>query len=251
MTRLIAYVNLTSCWAFAQSADQRPAFDVASVRPDKTTAAPSIGPARGNQTFIARNMPLLWLIGEAYRVSNGQISGLPEALSSERYDIEAKMERPTGRDQMMKLLRTLLEDRFKLVVRHETKELKVHVLVVANNGAKLDENQDGAEFAIRKVNGNKTVYHNMPMSLFANVLSGAVDDSVIDKTGLSGAYDFTLEYVRERLGQGVLEGREPAPDPNGPSLYTALQEQLGLKLESRKEKVDILVVDHIERPSPN
>jgi len=90
------------------------------------------------------------------------------------------------------------------------------------------------------------------MSLFANLLSGSVDGSVVvDETGLTGSYDFTLEFYRGPGGIGVQEGREPAPDPNGPSLYTALQDQLGLKLKSRKTAVQILIVDHIERLSEN
>ena len=246
MLRVIAAASLIS---FAQG--QPATFEVASIRADKTTARASMGPTPGGLRFIARNMPLLWLIGEAYHVANGQISGLPDELSSSRYDIEAKSEHPVSRDQMMRMLQALLEDRFKLVIRHETKEMKAHVLVVAKGGAKLDENHDGEELAIRKISGNKTSYHNMPMSLFANVLSGAVDDSVMDRTGLNGSYDFTLDYYRGPGGVGVLEGREPAPDPNGPSLYTALRQQLGLSLESRNVPVELLIIDHVEKLSEN
>jgi uncharacterized protein (TIGR03435 family) len=94
-------------------------------------------------------------------------------------------------------------------------------------------------------------YHNMPMSMFANVLAGAVDDTVVDGTGMQSSYDFTLEYYAGPGGRGVQEGREPAPDANGASLETALREQLGLKLEVRKGAVGVLVVDHIERVSGN
>lgn len=198
---------------------------------------------------MARNMPLIWLIGAAYNVPMREISGLSAELSNEGYDIEAKTERPVSREQMMRMLQTLLEDRFKLAVRRETRELSAQVLVLAKGGAKLDENTDGAELAITKISGNKTRYRNMSISLFANVLAGA-DDTIVDQTGLNGSYDFTLEYYRGGpVGSGVLEGR--APDPNGPSLQTVLREQLGLKLESRKGPVDMLVVDHIERPTGN
>jgi len=94
-------------------------------------------------------------------------------------------------------------------------------------------------------------YHNMPMSLFANVLAGAVDDTVVDGTGLRGSYDFTLEYYAGPGGRGVQEGRELAPDPNGPTLEVALRSQLGLRLEARKGPVEILVIEHIERLSGN
>ena len=203
----------------------------------------------GGERLMARNMPLIWLIGEAYRVPNRQISGLPDGFGN--YDIEAKADRPVSRAQMMLMLRSLLEDRFKLVVRRETKEMNARVLVVAKGGPKMDENRDGAELAMRKISGNKMSYHNMRMSLFANVLAGAVDDTVVDGTGLTGSYDFTLEYYSGPGGVGVKEGREPAPDPNGASLEAALRDQLGLRLESRKGPVEMLIVDHIERLSGN
>lgn len=225
-------------------------FEVASVKLSKGQSLPVMGPLPGAERFMARNMPLVWVIGEAYQVSNHQISGVPDGMRTEPYDIEAKAERPSSRAQMTLMLRNLLEDRFKLVVRRETKELNARVLVIAKGGAKLDENQDGGDLAITKINGNKTQYHNMPMSLFANVLAGA-DDTIVDQTGLKGSYDFTLDYYRGPGGKGVEEGREPAPDANGPSLETALREQLGLRLESRKGPVEVLVIEHIERPQGN
>lgn len=225
-------------------------FEVASVKLSERKSLPTMGSLPGGDRFLARNMPLIWLIGEAYQISNHQISGLPDGMKTEQYDIEAKAERPSSRAQMTLMLRNLLEDRFKLAVRRETKELNARVLVVAKGGAKLDQNQDSGDLAITKISGNKTRYHNMPMSLFANVLAGA-DDAIVDQTGLKGSYDFTLDYYRGPGGRGVEEGREPAPDANGPSLETALRQQLGLLLESRKGLVEALVIEHIERPSSN
>jgi uncharacterized protein (TIGR03435 family) len=242
---MIALLALATGLLCAQS------FEVASVKPGKPPAQSTMTSSPGGQRFVARNMPLVWLISAAYNVPMRQISGLSQELSNEGYDIEAKAEHPVDRQQMMRMLQMLLEDRFKLAVRREAKELKAQVLVVAKGGAKVNENQDGAELAMRKITGNKMSYRNMPMALFANLLAFAVDDVVVDQTGLKASYDFTLDYYRGPGGVGVKEGREPAPDPNGPSLQTALQEQLGLKLESRKGPVEMLVVDHIERPSVN
>jgi uncharacterized protein (TIGR03435 family) len=225
-------------------------FEVASVRLSSGQTRSMMEVLPGGERFVARNMPLNWLIGEAYRVPNRQISGLPGDMATENYDIEAKADRPVSRAQMMLMLRSLLEDRFKLAVQRETKELNARVLVVAKGGPKMVENQDGAELAITKVTGNKTRYHNMTMSLLANVLAGP-DDTIVDRTGLQASYDFTLEYYAGPGGIGVKEGREPAPDQNGPSLETALREQLGLRLESRKGPVEMLVVEHIERLSGN
>jgi uncharacterized protein (TIGR03435 family) len=243
MKKTICLTALAARFLFGQS------FEVASVKLSKGGTLASMTSLPGGERFIARNMPLVWLIGEAYRVPNRQISGLSDGMRTENYDIEAKAERPVTRAQMMLMLRSLLEDRFKMVVRRETKELSARALIVVKGGAKMDENTDGGELAITKISGNKTSYHNMSMSLFANVLAG--DDTVVDQTGLKGSYDFTLEYYRGPGGVGVREGREPAPDPNGPSLQMALQEQLGLRLESRKGPVEMLVVDHIERLSRN
>jgi len=226
-------------------------FEVASVKPGKPPTQSTMTSLPGGERFVARNMPLIWLISAAYNVPMRQISGLPSELSNEGYDIDAKADHPADRQQMMRMLQTLLEDQFKLTIRRETKELRAQVLIVAKSGAKLNENQDSAELAMRKITGNKMSYHNMPMALFANLLASAVDDLIVDQTGLKKTYDFALDYYRGPGGIGVKEGREPAPDPDGPSLETALQEQLGLKLESRKAPVEMLIVDHIERPSGN
>jgi uncharacterized protein (TIGR03435 family) len=224
-------------------------FEVAYVKPNTARGLASMTVSPGGERLVARNMPLLWLIGEAYRVPNRQIFGLPDGFGN--YDIEAKSDRPVSRAQMMLMLRNLLEDRFKLVVRREAKELSARALMVAKGGPKMDQNRDGAELAMRKLSGNKMAYHNMPMSLFANVLAGAVDNTVIDGTGLAASYDFTLEYYAGSGGIGAKEGREPAPDPNGPSLESALRDQLGLRLESRKGPVEMLIVNHIDRLSGN
>jgi len=195
-------------------------------------------------------MPLLWLITSAYDVSIRQVSGLPNSFNSKSYDIEATCRRPASREQMMRMLQTLLEDRFKLRLRHETKDLTVYVLMVGKGGPKLDENKNGADLEARKSMVGRETYRNFSMSLFANILSGDVDDTVVDRTGLTGSYDFKLEYTPERVGPGVKEGREPAY-LDGPSLFTALREQLGLELNRQKVPVELLVIEHIEEPSGN
>jgi uncharacterized protein (TIGR03435 family) len=241
MKKMIGLIALTAC---GQS------FEVASIKPGKPPAQSTMARSPGGERFIARNMPLLWLIGEAYQVSNRQISGLPPALN-DGYDIEAKADRPVSRDQMMLMLRSLLEDRFKLVVRRETRELRTHVLVVAKGGAKMDENRDGTDLFVRKVNASQSTYHNVSMPVLASFLAFPLDDTVVDRTELKGTYDFKLDYMPDHLGPGVLEGREPGPNPNAPPLETALEQQLGLKLESRKSPVEMLIVEHIEKLSVN
>jgi uncharacterized protein (TIGR03435 family) len=241
MKEFLALFALTAC---GQS------FEVASVKLGKPPARTAYGPQPGGERYRAVNAPLSWLISEAYGVPLRQISGLPQAFSGDGYDIEAKADHPVNRDRMMAMLRALLEDRFKLAVRMETKEMKAYALVVAKGGAKMEESPDG-EMALQKVNASKTIYTNMSMPIFADLLAFPVEDTVVDQTGLRGVYNFTLNYMPERLGPGILEGREPGPDTNAPSLSTALQEQLGLKLESRKGPVEMLVIEHIEKLSVN
>jgi uncharacterized protein (TIGR03435 family) len=242
MRKIIWLMALT---AYGQS------FEVASVKLGTPPAQSSFGPLPGGERYRARMAPLGWLMSAAYGVPMRLISGLPQALTSDGYDIEAKAEHAVSREVMMAMLRSLLEDRFKLAVRRETKELKAHVLVIAKGGAKLEENRDGGDLVVRKINASKSSYHNVPMPVLANLLAFPVDDTVVDQTGLKGSYDFTLNYMPEKLGPGVLEGREPGPDPNAPALDAALVEQLGLKLEVRKGPVEMLVVEHAERLKGN
>jgi uncharacterized protein (TIGR03435 family) len=237
MERTIGLAALTMSAVFGQS------FEVASVKLNAVSALTSMTQLPGGERFKVRNMPPLWLIGAAYNVPNRQISGFPQWMLTESYDIDAKAEHPVNREQMLGMLRTLLEDRFKLVVRRETKDIKAYALVVAKGGPKFDENRDGAELFMDRTGQSKWTFHNMPMTLLTNVLSAWVDDTVVDRTGLKGNYDFELEVW--------LPHAERPQDPNAPSVYTALQEQLRLKLESRKGPVELLVIEHVERPSGN
>jgi uncharacterized protein (TIGR03435 family) len=238
--------------AFGQTTPVPTAFEVASVRLSQDVRrSPSIGPAPGGQRFSTTNMPLPWLISSAYDVSIRQLSGLPDSFNSKSYDIEATTGQPASRDQMMKMLQRLLEDRFKLRIRRETKELPVYVLAVAKGGPKLAENKDGSGLEARTGAGCKRSYRNFPMPLFANILSGDVADTVVDKTGLTRSYDFTLQFMPEQVGPGVKEGREPACPEGLPSVFTALREQLGLELDKQKTPVEFLAIDHIEEPSEN
>jgi uncharacterized protein (TIGR03435 family) len=224
--------------AFGQS------FEVASVKVNTVAAQNTMTVLPGGERFRATNFPLLWLISAAYQVPNRQIFGLPEAISRECYDIEAKAEHAVSRDQMMVMLRHLLEDRLKLAVRREMREMKALVLVVAKGGPKIEENKDGADFFLDRVGRSEYGFRNVPMTLFANALSAWVDDVVVDGTGLKGSYDFTVKVTLEKPGQ-------PAADPDAPTIYSALEEQLGLKLEAKKGPVEVLVVDHIEKLSGN
>jgi bla regulator protein blaR1 len=265
-----------------------PVYEVASIKPNKSGE----NMIRMMYTPDGLNLnggTLDMLIKSAYGVEDNQISGEPGWVKSDRYDIEAKMDGATAqalgkldRDQRRvvaeKMLQALLADRFKLVIHRETKELPVYALLVAKNGPKLHESKPGetypngmkgidgrpagAGMMMMRGNGGPLTGQGIPIANLAHILSMQLGRTVIDKTGLTGKYDFTLQWTPDESqgpmmggpgpgpgGQGP--GGAPPPDTSGPSIFTAIQEQLGLKLESEKGPVEIIVIDHVEKPSEN
>jgi bla regulator protein BlaR1 len=230
-------------------------FEVASIKP----SAPG---GRGIRVQIAPggrldagNITVKFLIQQAYNVKDFQISGGPGWINSERYDLVAKADGDVGRmEQIRPLIQKLLADRFQLTIHRDTKELPIYALVVGKNGSKLKEsaaNGPGPQIRMGRglINGQ-----GMDMGMLANQLSQAIGRTVLDKTDLKGQYDIKLEFTPEDgPGRGPGDGPEAAPPPDtaGPSIFTALQEQLGLKLESSKGPVQIIVIDRIEKPTEN
>lgn len=193
---------------------------------------------------------------KAYNLkSSDQLSGLPEWADSEPFDIEAKMDDADIAafhklsleqqwDQAALMLQSLLADRFKLQIRHSIKELPVYELVVAKGGPKLKESRGAVSLDGMVTRPGQIYIPCGPIGRrFIYGLSDEVGRIVIDKTGLTGYYDITLKWTPDR---------SQTSDPNAPpDLFTALEEQLGLKLVSIKAPVDVIVVDHVERPSEN
>jgi bla regulator protein BlaR1 len=266
MTRLLAGL-LIACGLFGQATNSPPAapaaYTVASIKPNKSS----------DDRFMLRPMPgggltatgvtLKMLIGFAYGVFAYQISGGPAWIGTERWDIEAKTDGVQGRlppAQSNATLRALIEDRFQLKARCESKEIPVYALVVTKSGPKLKPNPDDptkAKPSAMLGRGSGT-FTNSSMAVLAARLSEQLGRPVLDRTDLKGGYDFTLEWT-PAPGEGSAEaiGLPPRAEPpspgesNGPSIFTALQDQLGLKLESTKGPAEILVIDHVEKPSEN
>ncbi|MGA2574710.1 MAG: M56 and DUF3738 domain-containing protein [Bryobacteraceae bacterium] len=269
----------------AADSKPRPTFDVASIKPDHGGTGLfriSVEPGR----FVADNATVKFLLVEAYHVKESQISGAPGWLDSEHYDVEAKLgdssndvQRKLNSDeqgaQVRLMLQSLLADRFKLTLHHESKELPIYALLVAKSGPKLHESAaapddagppgplapDGPQprHSIRMSGRGDLSVSAENLDMFADLLSHQFGRLVVNQTGLKGSYDFTLKWTPDE-GQGqkmALPGggpprdATPPPDASGPTIFTALQEQLGLKLESQKGPVDMLVIDHVERPSEN
>ncbi len=188
------------------------------------------------------------LIMEAYRVESYQISGGPAWLPTDRFDINAKASGDgmlTG-DQKREMLRALLEDRFHLKVHRETREQPIYSLVIAKGGPKLKASSADEQPSVTLESKGQRVemlFSKWDLTRLAGQISANEGRKVVDKTGLSGEYDFTLSYVDDRRAVG---GQQ-----DGPSLFTALQEELGLKLVSQKGPVEVLVIDHADKPSEN
>ena len=255
----------------AKAAVQVPEFEVASIKPN----ASGVRMERVMFTpdgFSTTNIPLDFLVSHAYGISRDLISGGPNWIVSSRYDVEAKV---AGADvaewqrldpsQRNSMLQPLLADRFKLKVHKETKLRPIYELVIAKNGPKLKEakpGDTGTKGTNRVSRPGMTLIaprQGIPIAMLADRLSEILHRTIVDKTGLTGKYDITLEWASEDgpapmpPGPGGDQRRtDSAPPPDtGPSIFTAIQEQLGLKLQSTKGPVETLVIDHVEQLSEN
>jgi uncharacterized protein (TIGR03435 family) len=251
-----------SVFALLVNAQDGPQFDVATLKLSAPQLPNVLQPinlgAMRNGTVTLTNVTLTECIQFAYSiVSKDQIAGPDWIRSGDvQFDIVGKAAPDTPQDQLRLMTQNLLADRLKLVLHREKKQLPFLALVVAKNGPKLPPAKEGVE--VRGQNPGHISHPRMPMATLATLLSRFERQTVIDMTGLNGTFSVDLQWipdsVRSRANQDgapPLVNGQPV-DPNGPSLYAALQEQLGLRLESRKGPVDVLVVDHAEKvPADN
>jgi uncharacterized protein (TIGR03435 family) len=274
-------ILLTAVGLFGQSSTPPLTFEVASIKPSGTADRRfmiQIQPGGGLRTS---GSTLQMLITMAYDVREFQISGGPGWINTDRYDIVAKAERSGGAenppgeprtmtdeqrktvgDQMRERLRALLAERFQLRIHRESKEQSVYALVVAKGGPKLQESQtkEGtATHGMLRMGRGEFAGQGVQLEGLTMILSRELGRTVVDRTGLKGNFDFKLTWTPDPgqsagpPGGGPPPGVDapPPPDPNGPSVFTALQEQLGLRLESQKGPVEMLVIDHVEKASEN
>lgn len=267
--------------AFGQqaAATPTPQFDVASIKPSAPGQPGTfIRTAPGGRLTIT-NMPLKEMIVLAWRIQPFQISGGPGWIESAHYDVSAKPEGNSGRDQVPLMLQALLGDRFQLKFHRETKEAPVYALVVANKdgklGPKLTPAKEGSCTPIdpskpppppdpakpstmgcggMMMGPDRVAASGVPIANLIPMLSRVLGRTVIDKTELKGNFDIGMQWTPDdsQAVQFRPDGPKPPPsDPTGPSIFTAIQEQLGLKLESQKGPVEMFVIDQVERPSEN
>ncbi len=247
----------------AQSPSAAPAplkFEVASLKPSAPGGrGGGIRPGQGGERYDATNVSLRLLITVAYRVKDEQVAGGPEWLDAQLYDMRAKAEKPSGMEELHPMLQDLLAERFQLKFHRETKELPIYALTVDKNGPKLQPHEaqsagdpwiDQAQEQFLHLKWHATF---VPMDFFAWRLGLFMDRPVVDLTQLKGGYDFDLAFTREPP-PGLPENFQvngQAIDTSGPSIFEAMQKQLGLKLERQKGPVEILVIDRAEKTAEN
>lgn len=261
----IAVIGAISIPMLGQApAETKPSFEVASVKPSVSRDAYLDGTPGGR--FIATAVPLRLLITQAYRVRDAQIIGGPSWMNTDPWDVEGKPKAeevaappPTGvRDPMQPshgslMLQSLLEDRFQFKFHWETRELPVYELTVAKGGPKIKASAGvpSGRPRLRTGRGSFEAYEIL-MAHFIYSLATQLDRIVVDKTNLNGLYDINLKWTDARLRAGnPPTGAEPAPPQDQPSIFTAIQEQLGLKLESARAPIEVLVVDSVHKPTEN
>ena len=277
-TLSLALLMAAAIAAVAPAQEKDANFEVASVKANKSGDGNGNLRGQGSDRVVATNMPVRPMITFAYQVAGYQLIGGPGWLTTDRYDINAKLETvptsvqpfipgSTTPNPMQLALRHLLEDRFKLRMHRETRELDIYALVMARPGGGpgpglKPTTQDCVAAAAAAQKGQPQVpfgapgqpfcgisgspgrvkFGGLPASSFATAFAGPAGRMVVDRTGMTGSWDFELTFAPENRGPDA-----PPADPNAPSFFTAIQEQLGLKLESTKGPVEVLVIDGVEK----
>jgi uncharacterized protein (TIGR03435 family) len=270
---VLAVVCLSAGLMQAEPLQIAPAFEVASVKPSAPNAqGQQLRREPGGRVSIS-NVPLRELIKFVYQLQDFQLDGVPAWATSESFDIVAKAADDvppvlpgTTVDPLILMLRTLLGDRFRLHVHRELREMPAYALVVSKPGvlgAGLKRSTTDCQAIAREQQSTRPAQASsgsqcgfraalgvitsggFPLSQLLNPLSQLVRGPVVDRTGLQGGFDYELRFVQE----GLQAGAQNAGDPGGASVFTALQEQLGLKLEPARVPIEVFVVDHVERPT--
>jgi uncharacterized protein (TIGR03435 family) len=249
---------------------QDPAFEVASVKRNVSGPQGAGGGILPNGVNIV-NLPLRAIIQLAYGIGQpSKVINAPNWIVTERYDITARASDRVKQGEIGRMLQALLKDRFSLVTHKETREVTAYVLTMARPDGKPGPQlhvstaecadladgtapKDAVRCGPRPGGPGKLILVGSPISLAVNLLSLMLQRPVVDKTGLTGKYDLEVSFA-PLLNNPAGFGAEAAPqaaDPAGPSIFTAFQEQLGIKIDSSKTQEEVLVIDHVERPTEN
>ena len=261
---LVVAMTVALCGQSSTSVSAPLTFEVASVRVTKAGCPPACGLIRstvGSGGYHADGATLRSLMTVAYSVTDRQISGGPRWMETERFDIEAKADRPRTIDELHTMLAHLLEDRFHLEVRRERRQESVWSLIVAQGGSKMpvhDPNdKDYPPMAMQWLSDNdgsvcaSVQGPNETMEYLAFSLSRSMNTTVIDQTGLPARYDVNLRYMPDGVHPRHADGSPVPFSPDCSDVFAALPRQLGLKLVAAKGPVEYLVVDHVEQLTEN
>lgn len=229
--------------ALAQSSVAR--FEVASVKRAAENSPPGDIPHNMSESpgnLVMRNVPLRYCLEWAYSLQDYEIVGPEWIKSDERYDITAKASGPASNEEMRPMLQTLLRERFQMKVHRERRLMEAYVLLPGKGPAKVSEPLPDGQPSLKPA-PKGTLFHKFAISRLTFLLTRRMDHPVLDLTGLPGIYDYTVNLS----GLSEFSG-PPSPDPNGLSIFAAIQQDLGLKLEARKQQpIDILVIDAVNK----
>jgi uncharacterized protein (TIGR03435 family) len=258
MTIRKTFTQLLLCGSITLLSGQQ-TFEVAVIKPNATNDNRVMIRMQPGGRFTASGVTLKQLIGQAYNMRDFQVTGGPGWISADRFDINAKAEGLPDRvppEQLRPLLKALIEERFKLKSHTDSKEMSIYALVVGKNGHKLTPSKPEGQGPMMRMGRGQLNGNKIPMPMLAQQIAQQLGRTVIDKTELKGDFDITLEWTPEP-GHGGGGPGGPPPDAappaggSGPTIFTALQEQLGLRLESQKGPVEILVIDDVSKPTEN
>lgn len=218
-------------------------FEVASIKPSAPgSKLGTIYPAPGRQRYVGTCVSLKLMMTVAYRVNYAQISG-PGWISDDLFDVNAAAEKPSGIEELHVMLRNMVAERFRLRMHTETKVRPVYMLSVDKSGVKMKPSETAGDPLVSEPGAGSLTGHFTPMSYFAWLLGLFVDRPIVDRTGLKNVYDFTLTWNPDLTTEVQAD--------SAPGLFEALRKQLGLRLDAQNGPLEVLVIDHAERPEPN
>lgn len=238
---------------------QAPAFEAAAIKIN-ASGRPGGGISRNPARIKVMNSTLRFLVQFAWNVKDFQVSGATGWMDSEKYDIDAVAANPFKGEEYRAMLKTLLAERFGVVVHSETQEKPGYALVVGKNGPKLPPPIESQNVLFsRSANGDRILdAKNITLTRFADALALPLDAIVVDRTGIDGNYNVSFQWTPDPANEPrMMKSGEPAPPPppgdapSGPSIFTALQEKLGLRLEARKVPMEVIVIEKAHRPTEN
>jgi uncharacterized protein (TIGR03435 family) len=250
---------MTTLVGYGQSGVEPPKYEVASIKPNTDNDFRFAFRIEPSGPLAATGITLKRLMMTAYNVQGFRIVGGPDWVASRRWDVQAKPDRVVPPNQIRPMLRALLEDRFQLRSHSEERQLPVYELSIDRKGSKVQRVKDSETKADVRVGAGLIQLTKATAATLASQLSYALGRPVIDKTGLSGEFDFALEWTPEPgedggpTTSGLPPGAadQPASTPNEPSIFTAIPEQLGLRLKSARGPVQVVVIDDVRMPTAN